>query len=536
MTTIPPSGEDTGALPLSRQVSRAMLWNAALQPAQLVAGLASGLIVGNVLTPDAKGTLVVLGAMASTLGLLGDAGIERGLVKFLPEIAARHGRAGIERILRLVLVQKLAVVALLTALVVAARPWFLAVWRSRLHEPAQIALLDAHHHVFLGTLLALVACGALFDVYMQTLIASFHQRAWNGITLLTSVLRPVLLAGIVLAGAGVLGVLGVLVAVPVVALALAARRSRALRRSLPSGATLPAGARLPARFLTYAALSFFIQASEYAYSLDLAVLALPSLGLAAGFQIAWALIAQVLTALRAPLVGVQIPLFSRLHQRGDARQLEEAYALLSKFLAAVFLPAALGLALLGPVLLTLLWPQYAAFGSVVRILAVCLCLDAAIGVPRAVLMACERYLPILLAQGCALLGLPLVLLIAPRYGAIGVAWVLGSARLGCGLLTLLLAQQQLSLRYPVAFVRRVGIATGVLALAIVPLLLAGSTPSATLPLLTRLFWLAGTLCTGVLGAIIYLAAFRLTGGLEPADRRRIIDLRLPGATLVLRLL
>ena len=93
---------------LSRQVSRAMLWNAVLQPARLVAGLASGIILPNVLTKSAYGTIALLGAMAATLGLVLDLGVERALVKFLPEIEARYGREGVRRALWYAVWQKLA--------------------------------------------------------------------------------------------------------------------------------------------------------------------------------------------------------------------------------------------------------------------------------------------------------------------------------------------------------------------------------------------------------------------------------------------
>lgn len=533
-------GEPEGSnriLTLSQQVSRAMFWNAALQPAQLVAGLVSGLIVGNLLTPDAKGIVVVLGAMATSLGLLGDTGVERSLVRFLPDIAARHGRAGVERTLRLVFVQKGAVLTALAVAILVCQPWFLNLWRSRLREPDQIALLNAHHELLLGALLALIGCGAVFDVYMQTLVASFRQRAWNGIALLTGLLRPVLLAGVVLAGTGVFGVVAVFVTVPVAAVALSMRQSRALLVTIPLQPTdVGSGEPLIGRFLAYAVLSFAIQVSEFSYSLDLAVLALPSLKLAAGFQVAWALVAQILIALRSPLVGIQIPLFSRLQQRGDARQISEAYALLSRFLAAIFIPAAIGLSLLAPPLLALLWPQYAAFGVVASIVGCFLCLDAAIGVPRALLMAAERYRPILLSQGCALVGLPIVFLVAPRYSVVGVALTLGGTRLICGLLTLVLAQRQLGLRYPLAFVRRVGAASGVMALAVVPFAIGIQAPPPTLPIGQRLLWLAGVFALGLLGAVVYLGILRLTGGIEASDRHRLANLGVPGTTFMLRFL
>ncbi len=438
---------------LSGQVSRAMLWNAVLQPARLVAGLVSFTVVANVLTRDAYGTIAILGAMATLLGLVADIGVERGLVKFLPEIEDRYGSAGVARTIRLVIWQKLAVLVLVVALALTLHERFFTFWRQSVKEGDLLELLDRYRWAFFAALMALVVFGALFDVYMQALVAYFQQRAWNSITIVTTVLKPLLLAGVVLAGWGVLGAIGAMVAIPVVATALAAWQAATVRRRLADRPTQTAeGARLPARFLAYCGLSFWLQLTEYFYSLDFVLLALVGAGapVVAGFKIANSLVSQALTALWSPLVGVQIPLFARLYGRGDDRQLGEAYAILSKFLAALMIPAAVGLTLLVGNLLAAVAPQYADFGTVARILAVFLCLDAAISVPRSILMAYERYRPVLITRTATLIALPLVFLIVPRYGAVGAAWVIGGVRLGGGILAMFQALRLLPLRYPSA--------------------------------------------------------------------------------------
>ena len=89
--TLTPAAPVQGAL--SRQVSRAMLWNTVWQSARLIAGFVSAIVVANFLPKDSYGAVATISAMAATIGLFADLGIERGLAKFLPEIEARHDPA-----------------------------------------------------------------------------------------------------------------------------------------------------------------------------------------------------------------------------------------------------------------------------------------------------------------------------------------------------------------------------------------------------------------------------------------------------------
>ena len=55
----------------------------------------------------------------------------------------------------------------------------------------------------------------------------------------------------------------------------------------------------------------------------------------------------------------------------------------------------------------------------------------------------------------------------------------------------------------------------------------------------KLLWLGhlvGNAASGGLGALVFLGVFKLTGGLDPNDRQRIRELRLPLANKILRFL
>lgn len=528
---------------LSGQVSRAMLWNAGWQGARLLAGFLSAIIVANLLSKEGYGTVARISALAGTFGLIADFGVERGLAKFLPEIEARYGRDGVRNTLAIVLAQKLLVVAIIVLLSLIFRAQLFAYWQHDLKDGDVIAVLLQYRQVFFWALMALVFFGAIYDVFMQTLTAYFKQRASGAIAFVVQILSPLLRLAVVAIGWGILGFVGVLVTIPLVATALAAWQTTRVRHELAAAPTRAArSARLPQRLVKYSALSYWQQLTEYLYSLDFILLVLPGVGAAASLKFAYSLINQALGALWSPLAGIQIPLFARLHARGDARQLGDAYGLLCKFLAAIMLPAAAGLALLAYNLLALLGAKYVDGAGAAQILALTLCLDAAISVPLAILMAYERYRPMLLARTCALVAVPLVFLIVPRYGIVGAALVMGGVRLFCDGLVMAFALRDFPLRYPVRFVARVAAAAATMALAIAPFAFgplrpplpwAGATGLSTGQ---RALYLLGNAALGGVGALVYLGVFRLTGGLDPEDRRRIVELRLPLAGKLLRFL
>ena len=538
-----PAPTPAATLNLSGQVSRAMLWNGVWQVAKLIAGFVSFIVVANLLTKDGYGTVTTIGAMAGTLGLIADFGVERGLAKFLPEVEARHGSRGVRRTLQVVIAQKLVIVALIVVMALIFRERLFAYWSGRVDEPETRAILDQYRQTFFWALMALVFFGAVFDVYMQTLTAYFKQRASGAIGFVAQVLSPILRLAVVVVGWGILGFIGVLVTIPLVVTALAAWQTMGIQRQLPAAPTLESeGARLPQRFISYSALSYWQQLTEYLYALDFVLLALPGASAVASFKVAHSLINQILGALWSPLSGIQIPLFSRLYARGDERQLGDAYSILSKFLAAVMIPAAVGLTLLVYNILALLGPKYVDAAGAARILALTLFLDAAISVPLAMLMAYERYRPMLISRSCAVFALPLVFFIVPRYGIVAAALVMGGSRLFCDGLAMALALRQFPIRYPIRFVGRVVLASLAMGVVIAPFALYFFKP--TLPWDTGIklskvsivLYLIANAGIGGVGALVYLGVFKLTGGIDPEDRRRITELRLPLASKILRFL
>jgi hypothetical protein len=148
----------------------------------------------------------------------------------------------------------------------------------------------------------------------------------------------------------------------------------------------------------------------------------------------------------------------------------------------------------------------------------------------------------LIARSCALIAIPLVVFAVPRFGLLGAALVMGGTRLLCDGLAMTFAIRQFRLEYPVHFALRILGACLALAAVVAPLAFTvlvpplPADPSVPADKVVWLVYLLGNAALGALGGLVYLGVFKLTGGLDPNDRQRIRDLRLPLAERVLRFL
>ena len=104
------------------------------------------------------------------------------------------------------------------------------------------------------------------------------------------------------------------------------------------------------------------------------------------------------------------------------------------------------------------------------------------------------------------------------------------------------ALQHFPLRYPVRFLGRVALASLAMAVVIAPLALSVLRPplpwdlASGLSRADQVLYGLGNAVLGGVGALVYLGVFRLAGGIDEADRRRIAELRLPLAGKLLRFL
>ncbi len=276
--------------------------------------------------------------------------------------------------------------------------------------------------------------------------------------------------------------------------------------------------------------------SDYAVSWMLGVLMLAPLGLAqvAIYSVGTALVRQVLALLYRPLVGIQVPLFTRV--RGGDGDLATAYAVVGRILVLILVPGGAGLLLLAHELILVQYPQYAAATVVVWLLAPALFLETFLSTAQIVLQVYERYRDLLLSRLPTLLVVPAMWWATQQYGLVGATLAVGAGRILFGLSAAWLAHRALGTAYSWRFFGRVGLATAAMALVVWGLKWLPPLQQIGTSLEERLIATAWLLLVVVGGAATFFVVLRLLGGIEPQDRAWIAESRLPLRRWLLRIL
>ena len=203
-------------------------------PTRFAVGIVTSVLFYRLLSLEQVGLMFLLTSLAATIGLYADLGIERALPRYLPEIERSGGRAAVRRFMNQIIRLKLVILLLLSVgLNLLAGPLINHMAREQIAEgdkltqriatlqqtnPQDPEIADLQQQVvaqqnivreievrgrwFVLAVTALLILGAVFDVYMQFLTAYFKQRAWNLINLATTLLQPLLVTALLVAGMG----------------------------------------------------------------------------------------------------------------------------------------------------------------------------------------------------------------------------------------------------------------------------------------------------------------------------------------------
>jgi O-antigen/teichoic acid export membrane protein len=161
-------------------------------------------------------------------------------------------------------------------------------------------------------------------------------------------------------------------------------------------------------------------------------------------------------------------------------------------------------------------------------------LESLLATSQNALMVAEQYTPVIISRMVAFIAVPLLVILAPRYGAVGAAAALGSARLLAGLIVFVAGQRLLNLKFPVSFALRLIAASSLMAAVL--LFLTRMLPNTVTSWSERLALFGQTLGIAAIAAAFFVLAFRLLGGLETPDRQQLAATRLPFKRLILRVL
>jgi O-antigen/teichoic acid export membrane protein len=520
---------------LRTKVSKAMFWNTVLFPLKAVIAFLTSLIVANQLKIEGFGAYTSLQAAAAAISLYTDLGLERSLPKFLPEVEHRFGRTGVRLFLQWLLGIKFVLLLLVIGVLQAGTPFFTSYFQLPASDTWLITLLCA-----------LIVLGSLSNIMIQILFAFFKQKAYNLIDILTVLIQPLLTALLVLLGYGVPGALFSLLVTTILILGLQSWQAlRAGREVAASGQQVRLRDLLSLfpRFWPYALLIYLINISSTVYEVNVPLMVLNGLGDVVGIgtlALGGKYVREFIGFLVAPQTGLQVPLFSRLFVQGDHPALQRAYSSFTRLFMLALIPTGVGLILFSQGLVQLLFrEEYGGAGAVAAVLIVGSFLDSMLGsVPHNILMAYERYRPVIISRLLILATVPLLFWLAPRYSALGMALGMGVARLVGAAVVLGYAVRAFRLRFPWRFLGRMVAATAAFTAVLLPALWLGRwgifdnvLPANTFDRIVGVFILAGL---GLVSVAIFLFVFKRLGGLEEEDRARVAELRFPLKKWLLR--
>lgn len=547
---------------LASQVSLAVIWNTLFVPLRMLAEVIATLVKLNLLSRASFGLLALVSGASNGLGTGIDLGTTRALPKYIPETNRSGGPRATLRLLTGVLLAQMVMLAITSAGLALFSASYIAKLSNDVRGASdldavtrQTLLTFVHDHAWLliFAIIALLFLGVCYDMLMAYLNSFFKQRAWNSIALAAGLLPQALSAGAILLGWDILGVLIAMVVAPAIAVALAAWQVARLWRDLahqhPDDAPLTGaeiarlisrpwqiGAWLPPGFIRYSGVSFLMTMTDYVASASFAVFLANDIGDVALLWAGASVVRMILSYLYTPMVGVQVPLFTRV-RAGEGGTLLGAYQSLIRLQALLLIPGGVGLVLLAGPVLAVLSPNYIAAAPLVWVLVPSLFLESLLTTAHNALIVYERLRIIVISRLLTLLVVvPLSIWLPPLFGVVGVALAFGLARLASGFWVTASGYRLLGLRWPWAFTVRVLIASAAMALLVLGM--RGMLPSipADADIGERLREALLLLAVAAVGAIGLLATLRISGGIDPRDRQQLAKLRLPLKRWVLRVL
>ncbi|MEI6777408.1 MAG: polysaccharide biosynthesis C-terminal domain-containing protein [Chloroflexales bacterium] len=558
---------------LAAQVSRAVVWNTLFVPLRLVAEVLSTLVKLNLLSQAGYGLLALISGANNGLGTAIDMGTQRALPKYIPELS-RSG--GPRAVLRLITAIFAAQIAVLLVIAVGLATWlrgpYLGTLREKIVADPKLGVLDqaqllgllgGYGWLVIAAIIALLFLGICYDIFMAYLNSFFKQRAWNSIALAAGLLPQLFSVAAILVLPNqwaILGVLGATVLAPTLAVALAGwqvirfsiadfrlqieqekvagsekvARQPGIRNLKSAFHNLKSA--IPRGFVRYTAVSFLMTATDFVASAGFAIYLAGDIGDVAVLTAGAALAKMALGYLYTPMVGVQVPLFSRVRQ-GEGGTLNGAYQSLVRLQLLLFVPGGVGLMLLAQQALLVISPQYLVAAPIVWVLVPCLFLESLLTTAHNALIVYEKLGIIIVSRLLTLAAVALLaLVLPPRFGLLGVALAFGLSRVAAGAWATGSGYRLLGLRWPWRFTARVIGAT--LAMSAIILASRGLLPplpdAAGLAVRLREAGLMFVLAT--VGAVGFFVALRILGGLDAQDRAQLMKLRLPFKKWIARLI
>jgi len=547
---------DKPAPSLSHQVSRAVIWNTVFVPLRMLAEVAATALKLTVLPIAAYGLLALVSGAASAFGTWIDLGTTRALPKFIPETMRSRGAAGVLRLLLIVFFAQAVILIGIAATLAWQQQSYLDSLADRIRDDSRIdqaaqtllqSILDNQGWMFIGVIIVMLIMGVCYDMLMAYLNSFFKQRAWNGIALMAGLL-PQLLAVIAIVGAqltseplrwSVVGILLTAALAPTFAVFIALWQVIVIWREGSQAPTavdpVPSTRWLPAGFLKYTGVSYLMTMTDFIASKGFAVYLTSSISDAALLWAGASLVGMVLSYLYTPLVGITVPLFTRVRS-GEGGTIQGAFGSIVRIQLLLLVPGGIALMLLAQPALSILTPQYVDAVYIVYVLVPCLFIESLLTMAHNVLIVYEKLTIVTIGRLLTLIVIPLGFIFAPMYGVVGLALAYGLARVLAGVWATFWGWRIINLEWPWRFSWRVLAASAVMAICIYGASQLMPTLGTNLNTWERLAQLPGYGIIALVNGLIFFGILRIAGGLEQSDRDQLNRINLPFKRYLMKVL
>lgn len=516
---------------LSERVAGAIFWNTVAFPIKAAIKFAAGLVLLWALRQEQYGLFqAAIGSFVAAIWTYTGLGLSASILKFVPEILERQGRSAVASFLWRLFALRLG---LLLIVVLALNLW------SR--EVIAFFKLGELGAFLLRSGSAIILMRAVTDTCARVLTAYFRQKMTNVLDIISSLVQPILVIVLVAPFGLDLGIPGAVWAINAGSAVDMLLAMYSLRRALstePAIATVSGHVtRLWRRFGATALMNYVMDLSINITSPDFVALLLLWAArpvALADLEAGWNQVMILLTYLVMPLNGIYVPMFSEIFARGEDDKLPAAYATLTRMLLLATLPAGAGFIMVGPQVFTLLHlnAKYPYAATSAQVLTLFMFAESIVVVPHVILMVYERYRVVLVSRLLAVLSAPLIALVVVQGSPVMLALLIGGARFASRAALTPYASRHFGLRFPWQFALRLLLPSLAFALVLTAL-------KPALPVLeTQAVWL-NLLHLGILVGVaiaIFVAGFKLLGGLEAVDRQRLASMRVPLGKQILRYL
>lgn len=504
-----------GNTSLLRRVSRAMFWNASMLPVIMAVNLGAAVLIRRGFGLESGVYDVALGVVNTLLAHSG-LGVPLTMVQFVPALERSGGQRDVARFVAAVTVLRMGlmlVALLLLNLFAGPVADYLhlgagGVWLLRI--VSVLAVLRA------GSDLAVRTLQALLTHFLANLVQLAQAAALLGVvvwTLSAGASMASLFYGLTVIAVGITVASGVLV-------------WRQIDALPTRPATTTGGVAWP-RFWRFA---LFMYAFEVSHYFETPAFASPALAAATGgaatvalFNVAFQFPMMVVVLILSGLQGVYRPLFARVMAENVPERVRTAFSEISKVQAALLIPSGVGLILLLPDYIPLLFSErFAAAVPLAQILCALIFVETLLNLGNILLSVDHRYAIVLVAHALRIVGAPLFVWLAMQGDMVLATVVFGAGRVLASVLGYLASRRLYGVRFPAAFAARVCLPTILMAV----LVGAGR-------FLLPSSWFA-TLTLTILGAALAIFSARWFAVLGPRELDLLQRAGLPGGPTLLR--